>query len=189
MMRYAYVHKNLRQLSFEKKVILGSHALTLLACFFPWFGADPKYEPEFFFNAFSGPGFLIGYFIFTISLVIVLLFVDRLLEKEVIKLPFSENYLYFAAGAQQIILIILMWSVLLATGDNYSDHAIRFGIFVAFVSQVSGLVATFLNHQLDQQHQAKQFFQHPEPKSSHSTEEWTLLKRKNPTIKPKPIHF
>lgn len=166
VMRYAYVHKNLRRLSFEKKVILGSHALTVLACFFPWFGAKPLYEPDFFYSAFSGPGFLIGYFIFTISLVIVLLFVDRLLEKEVIKLPFSENYLYFGAGAQQILLIILMWSVLLSTGDDYAKHAIRFGIFIAFIAQVSGLVATFLNYQLDRQHEAKQFFQHPEPKKS-----------------------
>lgn len=170
-MRYAYVHKNLRQLSFEKKVILGSHALTLVACFTPWFEAKLTYEPDFLYNAFGGPGFLIGIFIFTISLIIVLLFTDRLLEKEVIKLPFSENYLYFGAGAQQILLIILMWSVLLATGDNYADHAIRFGIFIAFIAQISGLVATFLNYQLDQQHEAKRFFQHPEPKNNAHTEE------------------
>jgi len=162
LMRYAYVHKNLRKLSFEKKVILGSHALTLAACFFPWFEAEPTYEPNFWFNAFSGPGILIGFVIFTISLVITLLFLDRLFEKEVVKLPFSENYLYAAAGTQQILLIILMWSVLLATGNDYGDHAIRFGIFVAFIAQVSGLVATFLNYQIDMQNQAKAFFQHPD---------------------------
>ena len=170
-MRYAYVHKNLRQLSFEKKVILASHALTLLACFFPWFEADPTYERKFWFNAFDGPGFMIGIVIFTISLVIVLLFLDRLFEKEVIKLPFSENYLYFGAGAQQVLLIILMWSVLLATGNDYGDHAIRFGIFLAFIAQISGLVATFLNHQLDRQHEAKAFFQHPEPTKKSEPQE------------------
>lgn len=160
-MRYAYVHKNLRDLIFEKQVILGSHALTLVACFFPWFEAKPSYEADFWYNAFRGPGFMIGLFIFTISLVIVLLFLDRLFEKERVKIPFPENYLYFGAGAQQILLIVLMWSVLMATGDDYGDHAIRFGIFVAFVAQISGLVATFLNYQLEKQNQAKQFFQYP----------------------------
>lgn len=160
-MRYAYVHKNLRQLSFEKKVIFGAHVLTLAACFTPWFEATPAYTEDFWFNAFSGPGFLIGIFIFTISLVVTCLFLDRLFERNVVKLPFPESYLYFGAGAQQILLIVLMWSVLLATGNDYGNHTIRFGIFVAFVAQIAGLVATFLDYQIQQQKQVKQFFQHP----------------------------
>lgn len=160
-MKYAFLHKNLRTLSFEKKVIFFSHCITLVVCFFPWFEADPAYVKTFFYNAFQGAGFLIGIFIFLISLIIVLLFLDRLFEKEVVKLPFSENTLYFVAGAQQILLLVLMWSVLIATGKDFGDHEIRFGIFIAFVAQVAGLVATFLNYQLDKQHEAKNFFQHP----------------------------
>ncbi len=174
-MRYAYVHKNLRQLNFEKKVILAAHAITLIVCFFPWFEADPAYEPTFFYNAFQGPGFLIGTFIFVISLIITLLFLDRLFEKETVKLPFGENLLYFIAGVEQILLLILVWSVLVYTGKDFGDHEIRFGIFVAFVAQVSALVATFLNYQLDRQHEAKKFFQHPDQqkssKSAHDNEE------------------
>ena len=167
-MRYAFLHKNFRDLSFEKKVIFFSHLITLVVCFFPWFEANPAYEATFFYNAFQGAGFLIGTFIFSISLVIVLLFLDRLFEKEVIKFPFSENTLYFVAGAQQILLLILMWSVLISTGKDFGDHEIRFGIFVAFVAQVSGLVATFLNYQLEKQQEAKKFFNHPSVSTKES---------------------
>ncbi len=160
-MKYAFLHKNFRELTFEKKVIFFSHFVTLVVCFFPWFEADPAYEATFFYNAFQGPGFLIGAFIFLISLIIVLLYLDRLFEKEVVKLPFSENTLYFAAGAQQVLLLVLIWSVLISTGKDFGDHEIRFGIFIAFIAQISGLVATFLNYQLDRQHEAKKFFQHP----------------------------
>lgn len=162
VMKYAYVHKNLRELNFEEQVIFGSHVLTILACFAPWFAATPAYETVFWYTGFGGPGFLIGICVFLISLGISFTFVDRLLEKNSIKLPFKWNYLYAAAGIQQIFLIILIWSVLIAIGSSYADHSLRFGIFMAFAVQVCGLVATFLNFQLDKQKEAKAFFQHPE---------------------------
>jgi hypothetical protein len=162
-MRYAYVHKNLRELNFEEQVIFGSHFLTLLACFAPWFAATPAFENLFWYSSFGGPGFLIGICIFVISLGISITFIDRLFEKNSIKLPFNLNYLYAAAGIQQIFLIILMWSVLLAIGSSYAEHTLRFGIFMAFALQVCGLVATFLNFQLEKQKEAQSFFQHPEP--------------------------
>jgi hypothetical protein len=169
-MKHAYIHKNLRELNFESQVILGCHFLTLLACFMPWFAATPAYEQVFWYNSFKGPGFMIGTVIFIISLLVVVTFLDRILERNVIKLPFSRNYVYLFAGVQQIFLIVLMWSVLMATGSNYADHSLRFGIFMAFAVQVCGLVATFLNFQLEKQKQAQSFFQHPEtpkPEAPH----------------------
>ncbi len=157
-MKHAFIHKNFRNLSFEKKTIFLSHLLTLVFCFFPWFYATDSYDGPFWYSAFGGPSFLIGFLIFLISFVIVILFIDRLLEKETVKLPFSENTLYFAAGAQQILLIILAWSVLSSKGTEFADYEIRFGIFLVFVAQVSGLVATFLNAQLEAQHKARNFF-------------------------------
>jgi hypothetical protein len=162
-MKYAYVHKNLRQLNLERMVIFGCHVLTMIACFLPWFAATPAYERIFYYSSFRGPGFLIGICIFLISLSVVILFLDKILERNVIKIPFNENYFFITAGIQQVFLIVLMWSVLLATGNNYAEHSLRFGIFVAFAVQVCALVATFLNFQLDKQHEAKAFFQHPEP--------------------------
>lgn len=161
-MKYAFVHKNFRQLSFERKTIFLAHALTLVFCFFPWFSADPVYESEFFYNAFEGAGFLIGTFIFLISLIITLLFVDRLLEKRKVKLPFPENWLYFGAGLQQLLLLVIMWSVLAAIGNDFENHEIRFGIFFVFIAQVCALVATFLDFQLEQQKKARSFFANPD---------------------------
>ncbi len=165
-MKYAFLHKNFRSLNFEKKVIFLAHLATLVFCFFPWFEANPTYSPPYFLNAFQGAGFLIGFLIFTISLIIFLLFLDRFFERELIKLPFSENTLYYVVGLEQILLITIMWSVLSVTGKDFADHSIRYGIFLVFVAQVSGLVATFLNHQLDKQHEALDFFAHPE-KENH----------------------
>lgn len=170
-MRYAYIHKNLRELNFESQVILGCHVLTMAACFMPWFAARPAYDDFFWYSSFRGPGFLMGIMIFLISLSVVILFLDRILERNVIKLPFNANYVYLFAGAQQIFLIVLMWSVLLATGNSYTEHTLRFGIFMAFTVQICGLVATFLNFQLEKQKEAKSFFQHPEAPKAETTNE------------------
>ena len=138
----------------------------------PWFTATPSYEKLFWYSSFKGPGFLIGTFIFLISLVVVVTFLDKILERNIIKMPFSQNYFYLGTGLQQIFLIVLMWSVLLATGSNYAEHSLRFGIFMAFAAQICGLVATFLNFQLDKQKEAKAFFQHPEvPKTEKPHEQ------------------
>lgn len=168
-MKYAYIHKNIRTLNLEKLVIFGCHFLTLIACFLPWFAAKPAYEKIFYYSSFRGPGFLIGIVIFLISLSVVVTFLDKIFERNAIRFPFNENYFFFGAGLQQVFLIILMWSVLIATGNNYAEHSIRFGIFVAFAVQVCGLVATFLNFQLDKQHQAKAFFRHPELPKKETT--------------------
>jgi len=161
-MKYAFLHKNFREFNFERKVIFLAHLATLVFCFFPWLEINPAYEAKFYYNAFQGPGFLIGIFIFVISLVIVFLFLDRLFERELIKFPFSENWIYYVASIEQVILLILVWSVLNNIGNGFIEHNLRYGIFLAFVAQISALVATFLNHQLDKQHQVREFFNHPD---------------------------
>jgi len=165
-MKTAFIHRNFRNLSFEKKVIFLAHLLTLIFCFFPWFYADDSYL-EFYNNAFQGPIFLMGIFIFLISFIIVMLFVDRLLEKETVKLPFPEETLYFFAGGQQIFILILAWSVLEVVGRTFENHSISFGIFLVLIAQVSGLVATFLFAQLEAQKKARGFFNHPNEKKDN----------------------
>ncbi len=164
MKRYAFIHRNFRALSFEQKAIFLAHLVTLVACFFPWFNATPKYTDPFFYNAFKGPAFLIGYVIFCISLIIFLLFLDRLLDKRKIKLTFPENYLYGIGGLEQILLLILAWSVLLAVGNDYGDSEVRFGLFLALIAQIVALVATFLEWQQSKQQGVRDFFQLPEEK-------------------------
>ena len=160
-MRYAFLHKNFRELNLEKRVIFIAHILTMLFCFFPWFEADSQYVATFTYNAFTGTHFLIGCCIFLISLLITIYFLDRILESERVTLPISQKALFFGASIQQILLIILAWSVIVAAGRDFGEHAVRFGIFLAFVSQIAALVATFLNAQLDRQQQARSFFKNP----------------------------
>lgn len=164
-MRHAFVHKNFRELNFEKKVIFLCHVLLIVFLFTPWLSEDTDHSPLEFLMAFNYITWLIALIMFVISFLVVAYFIDRLIESERVKLPITENTFFYITAAQQLLLIIIAWSVLSAFGKtsiDYVDSSMRFGIFLAFVTQVTALVATFLNSQLDKQTQARSFFQHPD---------------------------
>jgi ABC-type uncharacterized transport system permease subunit len=161
LFKYAFLQKNIRDLSFEKKVLLGTQILTMISCFAPWFSATRIYGEALFFNAFEGNSFLIGWLIFLMALGVTVFFFDRLLEKERIRLPFSENFLYFFAHGQQLLLVVLAWSVLASVGSSFEFYEIRFGLFLCLILQVVGLVSAYLNYQIGLQNKAENFFSHP----------------------------
>lgn len=162
-MKYAFLAKNYREINFEKKVIFWMHILTIVSCLMPWLEFEDSFGgPINIYNAFNGYHYLLGLFLCALSLIILLLFIDRFFEKNSIKLPFSENLLYAGVSLQQFFIIIMMWSVASVTISAYADSSIRFGIFMALVAQISALVATFLNHQLEKQEDARSFFQSPD---------------------------
>lgn len=162
LLKYAFLRKNIRELSFEKKLLLVAQIFTMIGCFMPWFSATHNYEPPEFFGAFSGSSFLLGWLTFLIALAITVFFLDRLLEKQNITLPFSEDFLYFFAHGQQLLLVILAWSVIASTGSqSFTFYEPRFGLFLCMILQVIGLVSAFLNYQVNAQNKAASFFAHP----------------------------
>lgn len=162
-MRYAFLARNYRNLNFEKKVIFTMHVATVIACILPWAEFKSVYDdPIIIQNAFGGYHALMGIILAGLSIAIILLFIDRLFEKNAIKLPFSESYLYGGVSLQQAFIIIMIWSVLAKATNDYTDASLRFGIYFALICQVSALVATFLNYQIERTQTAQSFFQQPD---------------------------
>ncbi|MCF7917472.1 hypothetical protein K9L27_00470 [Candidatus Gracilibacteria bacterium] len=161
-MKYAYLLRNFKKLSFEERVIFLSHAATILFCFFPWISIEPLYDDPYWNSAFSGAGALIGAFIFLTSLLVALFFVDKILETKRILISFPETYIFYATGIEQLIFLILSWSVLISVTRDFESSEIRFGIFACFLVQIAGLSATYLLAQNNQQKKAREFFHHPE---------------------------
>ena len=157
----AFIAKNFRQLSLERKIIFFVHILTLFGCVCPWVAGQPLYEAPFAHNAFGGAHFLLGFLVFLISAGVVLFFVDEIFETQKLKIKVRENFLFFAAGGQNLILTIGAWSVIFAFSREFVDTEIRFGIFIVFLAQIVGLVATYLNYQNEKQKKVHHFFNAP----------------------------
>ncbi len=174
---FAFVHKNFRSLSFETRVVLMANLATTVFCFFPWLSVNPNYGEKFFLNAFSGPGFLIGTLILLVSVSIVVIFLDKICETRKIKLPFSETNLLSVATIQQLVFIVLAWSVLFSVGRSYENASIRFGIFAIFLSQITSAVALYLQRKNETQKTARDFLQHPKvPKEKKPVGQIDFLK-------------
>ncbi len=147
-MSHAYLKKNLDRLSFELKIVFLVHVLTMFFCLAPWFSAVPLYDDPFYYTAFEGshfPGFMIGICIFLVSFIVSAFFGNKMVEYRRVVLPFSENKFYVMAGGQQIVLLVLMWSVLFSMGQDFESSEIRFGFFATFIAQVAGLTAALLH--------------------------------------------
>jgi len=164
------MRKNFRTLSFEMRIIFVAHALTVLFCFLPWISVEPLYDAPYWNSGFFGPSGLIGLFIFLFSLSVVAVFLDKLWETRRIKLPFSEKQFFLGIGIEQVLLIVLAWSVLISISRDFEVSEVRFGIFVTLLSQVVGLVAAQLHAQKDKKQQAMAFFQHPHKHPPKKTE-------------------
>ena len=157
----AFLRKNFNTLSFEMRVIFLAHAATALFCFLPWISVEPLYESPYWNSGFFGPSGLIGLFIFLFSIAIVIMFLDKLLETKRVKLPFPEEYFFFGVGVEQMLLLVLAWSVLISVSRDFEVSELRFGIFVAILSQIVGLVATSLQMKKDKKQRVMDFFQPP----------------------------
>lgn len=165
-MKLAFLHKNFSSLSLEHKVICLVHGATLLLAFFPWYSETPAYGDALWRTAFQGPSFLIGTSIFLLSLLVIIYFVDILWERKKFNIRLPIDPIFLAIGAQQLLLIVLAWSVLEHTASQSYSAEIRFGVFLVFLLQFAGLISSILSIKGNRKQQVRTFFQHPESNPS-----------------------
>ena len=161
--------QNARRLSFEEQVLLGAHVTTAFSCFLPWVSYDPLYGPSNYQNAFSGATWLIGTLIFLASMAVMALFVDRLLDKHVLRKLLPEDPLLKGGSIFSIILLICAWSVIINIGQGYAGVELRFGLALCLISQVSALVSLWLRNKSEKKSEAEEFFQLPIAKKSRQS--------------------
>lgn len=158
---YAFVQKNYRKLSFEKKVIWWSQVLTLFGSFLPWVAHQPMYGHLIQNNAFFGNTWLIGLVIFILSGSSLCLMAEKLLNQDWFQLKISDTTLMLAGGIQSLVLLLCVWSVLAADAHNYSESTLRFGYFLCLTTQIINLTALYLESQGQKKQAVIDFFNTP----------------------------
>jgi len=81
-----------------------------------------------------------------LSLLIVGLYINQFANWKNIQLPISESKMHLAVGIEQIIFLVLMWSVLYSVSREFDGAEISFGFYGTFVLQVGVVTSAFLNH-------------------------------------------
>ncbi len=163
--KWAFLLKNFRNLSFEWKIVFLASLATVIACVLPWVALTGEYLTMDYYSAFGGETRIIGVLIFFLSLANVYYFIDKIFDlKKFDQLRkrwdgFSENYFFAISAGEQILLLMIAWSIIKRISVNYD---IAFGFFIAFFAQIILLAAAMLAIK-DKKHQkAKSFFSLPE---------------------------
>lgn len=99
-----------------------------------------------------------GIAIFMLALINMSFFAEKIWQKRIWKIPFSPTTTIGFLSFQQIILIISVWSVLVAFGRSFEDTELRFGISGALFAQVISFTANYLLAQKQKKKDVQDFF-------------------------------
>lgn len=161
--------QNFRRLSSEEQILFGAHALTVIACFLPWASFDPLYGPSSYQSSFSGSTWLIGSFVFVLSLAVVVMYLGSLLNKKLVEFKTNRNLMLAGGSVLSLILLVCAWSVLRHVGQGYAGIEIRFGLALCIIAQIAALVSLWLQGKAEQKSKTQEFFRLPSKEKSRQS--------------------
>lgn len=158
---YAFIQKNYRQLSFERKVMCWTQLVIICGSFLPWVAHQPLYGRVIQYNAFLGNTWFMGLVIFIFALASLSLLSQVLLDKQWFRFKVTDTTLLLAGGLQSLVLLLCVWSVLTADAQHYSESTLRFGYFGCLSAQIINITALYLESQGNKKQAVMDFFSQP----------------------------
>jgi len=122
---------------YMKMIGFGS-LITLISVFLPWYQDLDAFNTGDMFIGLSGPLYLLGFLILTLSLGSFAIFMFRFLGKPLPKLPLRESHNHVFAGVFNLFLLLITNSIYFHSkfGINITQKEIRFGMILAFAGAV-----------------------------------------------------
>lgn len=130
----------LKQLAFNKKLVLIGSALVIIGVFLPWYQDIDRFRIGDTFLGITGPLYLAGFLVLLAGVASFGLIMLKLLEKPQPKLPLKEGHFYISVSALSVFLLIISASVYFHPkfGVNLTDKSVGIGMILDFIG--SGIV-------------------------------------------------
>lgn len=146
-MRRQSIMSRLQSLSAEKKVLVLTSFITLLACFMPWYGINSRVVNEWW-NAFNSIGSVAGYVVTIFSLFVLLHLLLPIIKPEwdfSKKFPWSDSSLLLFFSGQSFMVTLLFIPVYAQYSlINATNSGTRFGIYLALISSLIGTISALI---------------------------------------------
>lgn len=170
LMKNLYVSnliKNVKRSSNEEKGVILAHGLILFLILTPWVQITRQGAvfDIHMFHAENPAIYLLG-LVSMISLLTLLMFIDRFTGLQKIKLQVPSSYLFLVGSIQQFILALLTLSVLLLWGKPFGETSIKIWFWISFIVIIGGALAAFLEIQRGKKEKAQSFFKNPSSQNS-----------------------
>ncbi|MFC1615742.1 hypothetical protein ACFL21_01255 [Patescibacteria group bacterium] len=124
----------LKKLSFHRKVVLLGAFILILGSFLPWYADLDKFGIGDTFLGITGPMYLAGLVILSLSTISLSVIIMELFEKPVKWLPIREEHFYLFAAGFSLFMLILSNSVYFHPkfGVNLTDKSMGIGMMMSF---------------------------------------------------------
>ena len=158
MTRTSAFLRGLRHLEIEEKILNAGALLTVLGVFMPWFGGEWFGEPE----VWTGFGFytsFVGLMIFLAHVFVLSLTVLPLLGYALVRASLRD-FLRFIIGAECVLLLVVVLSILTNISFDFSQVEVRFGVYLTLVGSIIVTLYAFLRMQQQRKREVHELFHH-----------------------------
>jgi len=122
--------------------------ITVVSVFLPWYRDLDSFNTGDKFIGLSGPLYLLGFLVMALALSSLALFLVRLFEGKMPKLPLSESHSHMFVGVFNLFLLLITNSIYFHSkfGVNITMKEMRFGMMLAFVGSTLVLVGGIIQN-------------------------------------------
>lgn len=160
MTRTSAFLRALRHLEIEEKILNAGALLAVISVFLPWFGGEWFGEPE----VWTGFGFytsFVGLMIFLAHAFVLSLTVLPLLGYSLVRSGLRD-LLRFIIGAETVLLLVVVLSILTNISFDFSQVEVRFGVYLTLVGSIIVTLYAFLRMQQQRKREVHELFHHPD---------------------------
>ena len=165
------------RLSPEEKIIGSGAICILIGSFMPWYSMimsfDKRNVTE---NGFGGDLGVIGFVIFLMAILAVLVLIGEYLHIRLPQLGYSKEQVLFFLMGEDAFLVLLTIGVYTKRSLQFTDAGLRFGIYLALIGAFAGAFATFSQMQKLKRKEIEEFFEHEEEKEIEKYEKKETIK-------------
>jgi len=149
------------RLSPEEKMVGVGALLVIFGCFMPWYSVvlnfDKKNLTE---TGFGGDLGVIGFIIFLMSIIAMLVLVGEHLHIRLPQFGYSKEQCLFFLMGQSAFLALLTIAIYTKRSLDFTDAELRFGIYMALIGAFLGAFAAFAQLQKFKTKEVERFFDH-----------------------------
>jgi hypothetical protein len=137
----------IKNLQFEKKLLLVGGVLVAVSVFLPWYSDLDAFKAGDVFLGITGPQYLAGFSILALSLISLVLLAADIKGTKIKHLPFKNSSFQMFAGVAVFYLLIVINAVYFHPkfGFNITLKESLFGMFMAFIGASLTTIGGYLS--------------------------------------------
>lgn len=182
------IKHTLLRLTAEEKVIGIGSLIMLIGTFMPWYSVVMNFDKKSLTETgFSGDLGVIGFVIFLMSLISIIVLIGENLHLPMPKFDYKREQILFFFLGESFFLTLLTMAIYTKRSLEFTEAGLRFGIYIVLLGAFFGALSAFALIQKKKNKEVQEFFAHEQ--EAEATEETVEIKEEMTQTEPEPMYF